>query len=281
MAESNSPQRTHVNEYDLAYITQGSGDAIVFVHGSVNDYRSWRNQMTPFAVRYQTVAYSRRYHWPNTQPSDSAIYEIAQHVADLGALVEALDLAPVRLVGSSYGAMTALTLAATRPELVRTIVLGEPPLLPWAANHPEGKALMEEFLASAFGPAQQAFARGELEAGVRAFINGVIGHDAFDHMPPPAREMMLDNAVEMRAETMTPLELYFSHLSPEDVREMEVPVLLVEGEISPRMFGVITDELSRVLPKAERVTIPAASHGMHNQNPAEYNEAVIAFQARY
>ena len=60
-----------------------------------------------------------------------------------------------------------------------------------------------------------------------------------------------------------------------------MPVLLVEGEISPRMFGVITDELSRVLPEAERVTIPAASHGMHGQNPAGYNEAVLAFQAQY
>ncbi len=51
MAEPISPQSVNVNDCDFAYITQGSGDAIIFVHGSVNDYRSWRNQMSPFADR--------------------------------------------------------------------------------------------------------------------------------------------------------------------------------------------------------------------------------------
>jgi hypothetical protein len=49
MEESNSLQSVNVKDCDFASITQGSGDAILFVHGSVNDYRSWRNQMSPFA----------------------------------------------------------------------------------------------------------------------------------------------------------------------------------------------------------------------------------------
>jgi non-heme chloroperoxidase len=280
MAEPNSPQSVNVNGCDLAYITQGSGDAVIFVHGSVNDYRSWRNQMSPFADRYQAVAYSRRHHWPNAQPSEGATYEIERHVADLGALIETLDLAPARLVGSSYGAMTALTLALARPELVRNLVLGEPPLFHWLPALPEGGVLLDEFMANAFGPARQAFVQGEPETGVRLFINGVIGPGAFDRMPDAAREMMLDNADTMRTETTTPLEMYFPRFSPEDVQGLPVPVLLVEGKVSPRIFGIVTDELGRVLPEAERVTISAASHGMHAQNPTEYNEAVLAFQTR-
>jgi pimeloyl-ACP methyl ester carboxylesterase len=45
------------------------------------------------------------------------------------------------------------------------------------------------------------------------------------------------------------------------------------------MFGVITDELARVLPHAERTTIPAASHGIHAHNPAGYNAAVLSILA--
>lgn len=274
------PSTAHVNGAVLAYVEQGQDAPVVFVHGSVNDYRSWRAQLAPFAERYRATAYSRRYHWPNAQPGLGVAYAAAQHAADLGALIAALGLAPAHVVGSSYGALTALTCAVARPDLVRSLVLGEPPLLPWLARLPEGAALLDDFMATAFGPARQALARGEAETGVRTFINGVIGPGVFDRLPPPARGMMLDNAAAMRAETTTPPEEYFPALSPADVGRLPMPVLLVQGELSPRMFGLITDELARALPDAERATIPAASHGMHGQNPAAYNAAVLAFLER-
>jgi pimeloyl-ACP methyl ester carboxylesterase len=275
------PSAIHVNDVDLAYVAQGRGDPVVFVHGSLGDYRSWRAQLAPFAAQYRAVAYSRRYHWPNTQPGDGATYAVAQHTADLGALIESLGPAPVHVVGSSYGAMTALTCALEPPALVRSLVLGEPPLLPWLAQRPDGAALLEAFGATAFGPAGQAFARGEAEAGIRLFLDGVLGAGAFDRLPPEARAAMLDNAAAMRAETITPPEQYFPALSTEEVGRLQTPTLLVQGAVSPPMFGLISDELVRVLPHAERATIPAASHSMHGQNPAAYNEVVLAFLAKH
>jgi pimeloyl-ACP methyl ester carboxylesterase len=143
-----------------------------------------------------------------------------------------------------------------------------------------GQALLDTFLNSAFQPAGEAFARGEPREGVRTFIDGVIGAGAFDRMGPSAQAVMLDNAEVERLETVTPSEQYFPSLAPPDVAPLQVPVLLLEGEMSPPMFGLITDELARVLPTAERITIPGASHGMHAQNPAAYNDAVSAFLAR-
>src|SRR6476620_1263520 len=131
MADQPRHEVLPVNETELAFVSQGTGDAVVFVHGSVNDYRSWRSQTTFFAGSYRAVAYSRRYQWHNPLPADGASYAIDQHVVDLIALIETLERAPVRLVGSSYGAMTSLIAAIARPELVRSLVLGEPPLLPW------------------------------------------------------------------------------------------------------------------------------------------------------
>lgn len=275
-----SPQTLRVNDVDLAYLAEGHGEPVVFVHGSVNDYRSWLNQLPPFSERYRVITYSRRFHWPNAQPEPGTVYAIHQHALDLGALIEALGPSPVHLIGSSYGAMTALTLAVERPELIRSLVLGEPPLLPWLADQPESATLVETFLTTAFAPARDAFARGEPEIGVRTFINGVIGPGAFDRMPPPAREMMLANAPAMGAETSSPAERYFPPFGPDRVAGLPMPVLLAEGAISPRMFGLITDQLARALPTAERVIIPAASHGMHNQNPDAYNRAVLGFLAR-
>jgi pimeloyl-ACP methyl ester carboxylesterase len=232
------PQTVHVNDVDLAYVEQGDGNAVVFVHGGVNDYRSWRGQLAPVAERYRSVTYSRRYHWPNPRPGAGDGLSTAQHTSDLGALIAALGLAPAHLVGSSCGALTALTVAVERPDLVRALDLGEPPLLPWLTR------LLDTFLATARRPAGQAFARGEAEVGVRTFIDGEIGPGAF-HLPLMARSMMLDNAGVERLETVTPPEQYFPALSPDDVTRLAMPVLVVEGERSTRMFGLIIDELAR------------------------------------
>jgi pimeloyl-ACP methyl ester carboxylesterase len=54
------PSTVHVNDVDLANVEQGHGDPVVFVHGSLGDYRLWDAQMAPFGERYRVVAYSRR-----------------------------------------------------------------------------------------------------------------------------------------------------------------------------------------------------------------------------
>ena len=281
MSSAFQTQHVHVNGADLAYIEQGAGRPLVLVHGSLNDYRSWMGQMEPFAQRYRVIAYSRRYHWPNVQPQPGSPYAVAEHAADLAALIEALGLAPAHVVGSSYGAMTALTMAVQRPGLARSLVLGEPPLLPWLARRPQGQPILDAFLTTAFQPAGQAFAGGDAEAGIRLFLGGVLGPGAYDRLPAHVRAGMLENAAAMRLEPATPPEQYFTPFTPEEVARLATPTLLVQGEVSPPMFGLVSEELAAALPHAERATIPGASHSMHTMNPQAYNAAVLAFLDRH
>lgn len=88
----------------LECLEDGSGDPLVLVHGSASDYRTWDCQRRAFSERFRTLAYSRRYHWPNEPICDGADYSMVEHVDDLQALLGALDAAPAHLVGHSYGA---------------------------------------------------------------------------------------------------------------------------------------------------------------------------------
>jgi non-heme chloroperoxidase len=56
------PRTIDANGTELVYVEQGDGETVVFVHGSLSDFRSWGLQMAPFAQRYRTIAYSRRGH---------------------------------------------------------------------------------------------------------------------------------------------------------------------------------------------------------------------------
>ncbi len=274
-------KRVRADGAELHYVERGKGDPVVFVHGSLADFRWWGPQIEPFSQRYRVIAYSRRYHHPNAWVGDGSDYSFALHAEDLAGLITGLELGSANVVAHSGGAYTALLFAAKRPALVRTLVVCEPPLLPWAKTMPEGEALIAPFISSAFEPARQAFHRGDLELGVRAFLDGAIGKGAYDHLPQPAREMVMDNAREMKAETaMTSSEL-FSSFTRDDARRIKSPTLLVNGELSPKFLIRLTDELERCLPHRERVMIPGASHAMNVENPQAFNEAVLAFLARH
>ncbi len=191
-----------VNGARLAYVEAGSGDPLVFVHGSLEDLRVWRRQVELFSAHYRAVAYSRRYHHPNAAPGKGdPAYTAALHAADLAGLIEKLGLAPAHLVTSSFGGCVALQMAATHPELVRSLVLAEPPLMPWLERIPGGAAPAAAFLADTWETAQRAFREGDLELGVRSFLDGVVGRGAFDRLSPSGRRMVMDNAAEMKAET--------------------------------------------------------------------------------
>jgi non-heme chloroperoxidase len=268
-----------VNGAQLEYVEMGVGDPLVFVHGSLGDLRIWRRQVKLFSARYRVIAYSRRYHHPNAAPGEGdPEYTAALHADDLARLINALNLGPAHLVTSSFGGCVALALAVTRPELVRSLVLAEPPLMPWLERIPGGAPLAAAFYADAWRPAQLAFREGDPEQGVRFFLDGVIGQGAFDCLSAAGQRMILDNAGEMRAETLSPD--IFPALTCADVAALDRPVLLLNGELSPRLFHLINGELARCLPRAIQAVIPHTSHAIHAENPPAYHAAVREFLAR-
>src|SRR4030095_10498070 len=94
-----------INGDSIHYIDIGKGDPVVFVHGSLGDFRTWAGQMDTFAKNHRVIAYSRRFAYPNKQViNDSADYTVIPHAKDLAEFIKALKLGPVHLVGHSYGA---------------------------------------------------------------------------------------------------------------------------------------------------------------------------------
>src|SRR4051812_39742070 len=112
-----------VRGVELHYVERGSGVPVVFVHGSVDDYRAFAPQLEPLSRHYRVISYSRRYNFPNAPGVSPGNHSALVEAADLAALLRALGAVPAHVVGHSYGAYTALILAMKHPELVRSLVL--------------------------------------------------------------------------------------------------------------------------------------------------------------
>ncbi|MGA2480542.1 MAG: alpha/beta hydrolase, partial [Spirochaetia bacterium] len=176
-----------INGTSLEYWESGAGVPVVFVHGSLADYRTWHRQKGPFSRHHRAIGYSRRCHFPNPTTDAGSDYSAASHAADLAELIRRLTGEPVHIVASSFGGYIALYLAVHQPGLVRSLALGEPPLFPWLPEIPGGAPLLASFMNDAWEPAQRSFRAGRAEEGIRYFLDGVLGPGVFDDMKPSAR----------------------------------------------------------------------------------------------
>ncbi|MGS2810346.1 alpha/beta fold hydrolase [Nocardia sp. MW-W600-9] len=71
---------------------------------------------------YRTIAPNQRGYSPGARPRGRFAYRITELVDDIVALIREIDRGPVHLVGHDWGAMVAWSVAAARPDLVRTLV---------------------------------------------------------------------------------------------------------------------------------------------------------------
>jgi non-heme chloroperoxidase len=262
------PNKVEVNGVGLHYVEAGAGDPVLFVHGGMSDFRTWAQQVGPFAERHRAVALSMRHHHPNEWTGDASDYLPETHAKDVAALIEALALAPVHLVTSSYGSDIGLLVARERPDLLRTLVLGEPVLSRWSGN-----AVVDAF----WEPAQQAFRAGDREKAARLFASAALGDGAYDRLPEASRRRVLDNIRLVTA----PQSGTDHDFTREDAAALKPPTLVLRGDRSPESYLATTGELERLIPRAEPATVPSASHLLHAMNAPAYNETVLAFIARH
>ena len=277
-AQVHEPVRIQVNGVELHYIVRGSGEPVILVHGGTGDYMSWEPQMPVLSAHFKVIAYSRRYSYPNKNSTVPRNYSALVDADDLAALVQRLDLHRVRVVGQSVGASAALAFAVRHPELTHSVVLGEPPAHGLVSESPQGKAARREFMASIWNPAADAFTAGDVRGAMRVLVNGFSGTNRFDDLAPAALEAFMRNAPAMAA--LTGSSDPFDMLPRAQLKGLRVPALIITGENTLKLHRLVNEELIRLLPEAQHVTIPNAGHSAPRDNPAAYNEAVLAFLLR-
>ena len=267
-----------VNGVKLHYLEEGKGTPVIFVHGGMEDYRIWESQIKPFSENYRVIAYSRRYNFPNDNSPIRSDHSAIVEAEDLAAMIKKLKLKPAHIVGHSYGAFTALFLAVKHPEMVRTLVLSEPPVYGLAKEKPEGKVLYDEFINNVWNPAGDAFNKNEKEKALRLTVKYFAGADVFDEVPETLREYWKANSKEWQA--LTTSTDAFPVLRREEIKKIKAPVLMLSGENTLNILKFVDNELQPLFVKGERIIFKKASHDMWSEQPEACRRAVLVFLAK-
>ena len=190
--------------------------------------------------------------------------------------------------GGTPAGFGSLRLASQHPELLRTLVLLEPPAFPLLGvsipprpaqviklliRHPRAGIGFIKFGAKGMGPAIKAFERGDDAGALRVFMAANTSDAVVAGIPEAMFQRFVDNAGPLKAQ----IKAGFPPFAASDARAIQVPTLLVSGAESPAHIKAVTDRLAKVVPNADRLTIAGATHNMFNSHPAEFNAGVLRF----
>lgn len=175
-----------VNDTDLYHERRGEGPPIILVPGGSMDGRFYEPLADILASDFTAVTYDRRGNSRSPKPSGWSATSIAEQADDVAGLIEALDAKPALVFTSSLGGLFGLHLLAHRPDLVRGLIVHEPPLF---SVLDDGPAL----LAEVGKRVQPAMERGGPRAALGEHARAELG-ELFDRLDARLLESMLDNA---------------------------------------------------------------------------------------
>ncbi len=262
-----------VDGVELFYELQGEGDPVVLVHGSWGDHLNWRRVAPGLATSYRVLAYDRRGNSQSQRPGEGLRKDDED---DLAALMAELDMAPAHVAGNSFGASITLGLAARRPELFRSVIVHEPPLMA-IVEDPEVLQVMTDFQEKVDAVLERLRA-GDAPGGAEQFVNEVaFGPGAWDQLPAETREIFINNAMTWLNEQEDPA---WPVVDLRSLSQFTAPTLLSEGDQSPPWFPAIIRRLSGVLKRSEHHVFKGAGHVPHMSHSDDYVATVTDFIAR-
>jgi pimeloyl-ACP methyl ester carboxylesterase len=255
----------------VPYVACGSGEPLVFVHGSLCDYRYWQSQLDVLSKHFLCVSVSLSHYWPANDAAVQQEFGWKAHVAELAEFIAAMDIGPVHLVGHSRGGCVAFHLAREHAHLVKTLILADPggPLQTEETSEASVPAASDGFRAKVAGLIES----GAIDAGLELFVDSVSMPGFWRKSPSSFRTMALDNAATLPKQFRDPLPPYTRVAA----REVKCRTLLIEGEKSPRIYRNNVEQLREWIEYADKQTIARASHGMNVANPGAFNRVIQAF----
>jgi pimeloyl-ACP methyl ester carboxylesterase len=254
---------------EIYYELAGEGEpTVVLIHGGLLDCHMWDGQFELLAKTHRVMRYDADAHGKSTLPPD--IYW--DHMS-LSELMDILGIDRAILVGLSLGGRIAIDLALENPDRVEAIVA--------VSSGLSGYRFESEFFLEQRDAMIHTWKAGEFDAVVehfqRSWTDGPYRQPS--EVDPEVREKvraMARNGLEhaMEGRLIDPPAI-------DRLDELQLPMLLVVGELD--MPGIL-DIASRIVeanPNAEQVTVPGAAHMVNMEKPEKFNELLVEYLERF
>ena len=241
-----------VNGALIHYEEAGSGPPLLLLHGGLGTaLLHWWRELPRFAARFRVIAPDLRGYGRSSPPRDFPPDFYGRDAADMAALLTAAADEPAHVLGWSDGGIVALVLAATRPDLVRSlIVVGA-----------QARLLPEE---RAGWPAMVDLS-GWSEGARRRHVEAH-GSDNW--------AAMLQRVIPGYAHI---LEAEGGEIVSRRLDAIRCPTLIIHGEDDPIVPSVHAQELHAAIAASRLHIYPHTGHLPQREHEADFHERASAF----
>ncbi|HEY3333748.1 MAG TPA: alpha/beta hydrolase [Candidatus Limnocylindrales bacterium] len=259
-----------VNGIEINYRLEGDGpETIVMVNGLADDLETWAYQVEDFlAAGYRVLRFDNRGVGLSSKPAGP--YTTALFAQDAKALVDALDISGLHLIGTSMGGMISQEYALAYPGDLKSLTLSST----YAAPGPFCSRMFSIW--ADIAPVQ----------GVPMVMRDVtlwaFTLDFFE-----TREDELREFEAAMADIVQPLDAYLAQLSSirthdteARLGEIRIPTLVIAGEEDILIPVRLSRRLHEGIAGSEWITTPGG-HASIWEHPKPFNDAVLAFIGRH
>ncbi len=249
----------------------GSGPPLLLLHGIAERWQTFLPLAHQLTGRWRIYAFDLRGHGESGRVKNR--YRVIDYSQDIICFLESQINQPAVILGHSLGALLAIYMAASKPELVKSIILVDPPL---HAQHtplrdiPNGpyeafKKTVEIIRVNQSVPAiEQAITK--LFPGVGAETQRARA-EVLSRLDPDALTAFMEN----------------QHLADLDLdallKRIKAPTLLIQGnpELGAALFDKDVERALALLRQGTRLRIPEGGHMLQHSHPEAIAIAVNNF----
>lgn len=281
---------------ELQVREQGSGDAILMLHGFPDHAGTWRVLADLLAPRFRLIMPDLRGYGLSSRPTAVADYRMDLLVGDLIGLLDALNLNQVFLCGHDWGGVLAFELAQQLPDRIAgLVVLNAPPrqvLQDMIWHDPDQRAASQYIVVLRSSAADATFC----EANVDALIDRFLGE------PRRRGELSDDDLAEYRRAWTQPgvwqAMLAWYRAAPFDVPPVDaqvdpspvvnrskdlphIPALIIWGDRDTVFVPAMPDATAVYWPDCRVERIATAGHVPHREAPGRCADLIATFLSRH
>jgi len=225
------------------YLVAGAGTPVVMLHASLGSKSQWAALAERLATRFRVIALDLCGYGDNPTPSTAASFTLDDEVRLVTAHLDRLVAPRVRVhvVGHSYGGLVALRFAQCQGNRVASLSMYEPVAFRLLDEHDAALADVTQLAARV----TRLVAVGRRHDAAQAFVDFWSGDGSYACLPLPAQ-----TSIAHRIDKV-PLDFQAAWrwpLSPDDLRGIVAPTLLLAGTRSPAIAQRIVTLLAEALP---------------------------------
>ena len=275
------------NGVTLALDDQGSGEAIVLLHGFPELAYSWRYQIPALVdAGYRVVAFDQRGYGGSSKPDAVADYSLSHLVGDVIGVLDRLGIEAATIVGHDWGSIVAWTTAVAHPDRIARVVSLNVPYRGACVGFPTIDVLKNQ-LSDRFGYVimfqEEGVVEALFDADPAAWLKAVYTHMAADQDFLNEKDFSVFAEAFVSGGITGPVNWYrnIDANAAAYAEGMDAPItqptLMIAADGDPVLPVSLTEGMDRWIPDLTTVIIEDSGHWTQQEQPEAVNAALIAW----